>query len=331
MNFNPLEGHPYIRKITELNKSIDDRAALHKAVGDTLMAMGTDPEFLKLVIRRNFDDPGYLSQKWSMYNIPFLYIYENEDLVLKIHFFAAHRSHEKGLAAHCIHHHNNYILTTAAILGSGYETMLFDKQVDIDEKTLQTKMRITRHFTQQEYPVHTIDSWEPHIVYLPEAFSATLQMWTPDKRRVTDSLRQNTVLKAIKMPLRKLIQVCGLEKAFGIAQAHTYQWYPDGDHFMAIDENVYFEPTRKATGPDVDSYSMQTVCRFIQEKGITDKEYLSEVISRPLTPSYYKPWLQKLINGEEITETFAKEELNIPVKKYGREEVFRAAGQTQVQ
>lgn len=330
MNHNPLTEHPYVKKVVELNRNIDDRAALHAAVGDILMAMGTDADFLKQVIRRNFDDPGYLAQKWSMYNIPFLYIFENEDLVLKIHFFAALRSHQKGIAAHCIHHHNNYILTTAAILGSGYETMLFDKQVDIDEKTLKTHMRINRHFTQKEYPVHTIDSWEPHIVYAPEAFSATLQMWTPDKRRITDNLRQNPLLKAIKMPLRKIIQVCGLEKAFGIAQAHTYQWYANGDHFMAIDENEYFEPTRKATGPEVDSYSFQTVCRFIWEKGLVEADYLTEVMNRPETPAYYKPWLQKLILGEEIPETYAKEEINVPVKSYTREDVFRAAGVTSV-
>lgn len=322
---NPLKNHPFVQQVIELNKQIDDRSALHKAVGEILMKMGNDSEFLKLVIRRNFDDPGYLAQKWSQYNIPFLYIYENEDLVLKIHFFAAHKTHQKGLAAHCIHHHNNYILTTAAILGSGYETMLFDKNVKVDPATLKTEMRIKKHFTQQEHPVHTIDSWEPHIVYLPEAFSSTLQMWTPDKRRVTDNLRQNPLLKAIKLPLRKLIQVLGMEKQFGIAQANTYQWYPMGDHFMAIEENEYFAPTRKATGPEVDSYSFQTVCKFIQEKTLIDNEYFNEVMNRTETPEYYKPWLLKLINGEEIPETFAKEEINIPVRKYKREDVLKAA------
>lgn len=325
MFHNPLINHPYIQEINKLNSQYEDRNEFHNSVGEILMKMGNDPEFLKLVIRRNFDDPGYLAQKWSQYNIPFLYIYENEDMVLKIHFFASHPTHEKGIAAHCIHHHNNYILTTAAILGSGYETMLFDKKVETNDATLKTRMHITKHFTQQEKPVHTIDSWEPHIVYLPEVFSSTLQVWTPDKKRVTDSLRHNPVLKALKIPLRKMIQLFGMEKQFGIAQAKTYQWYPMNDHFMAIEENEYFEPTRKATGPEVDSYSIQTVCRFILEKGLVDTDYLSEVLNRAQTPEYYKPWLNRLINGEEIPETFAKEEINIPIKKYYREDVLKAA------
>ncbi len=328
MSNNPLSNHPYIKQILELNAKFPDRTDLHKNAGTVLQAMGSDQDFLKQVVRRNFDDAGYLAQSWSQYNIPFFYVFENEDLVLKIHFFASHPSHDLGIAAHCIHHHNNYILTTAAILGSGYESMLFDKQIDMDERTLETRLRISRHFTQQDYPVHTIDSWEPHIVYLPETFSATLQLWTPDKKRVTDSLRQNPLLKAFKMPIRKLIQICGMEKTFGIAVAKTYQWYPDGNHFKAIDENEYFAPTKAAKGSEVDNYSIQTVCKFIQEMNLTEPEYLSEFLKRPDLPTYYLKWIEMLIEGKTIPETFAKEEINIPAKKYSREAVLKAAGKT---
>lgn len=325
MNRNPLSEHPYIKQILELNSKYPDRAELHRNAGTVLQAMGSDKNFLKQVVRRNLDDAGYLSQTWSQYNIPFFYVFENDDLVMKIHFFASHPTHQLGIAAHCIHHHNNYILTTAAILGSGYETMLFDKQIDMDEKTLETRLRITKHFTQHDFPVHTIDSWEPHIVYLPESFSATLQLWTPDKKRVTDSLRQNPLLKAIKMPLRKMIQLCGMEKTFGIAVAKTYQWYPVGNHFKAIDENEYFAPTKAAKGPDVDSYSIQMVCKFIQEMNLTEPEYLTKLLEKPETPAYYRSWIQMLIAGDPIPETFAKEEINIPAKKYYREDVLKAA------
>lgn len=324
MNQEQLAAHPHIRQILELNRIHEDRRVLHEQAGPFLHQMGSDTEFLKRVLQRNLDDDGYLNQTWSQYNIPFLYIFENEDLVMKIHFFAAHPTHAKGIAAHCIHHHNNYILTTAAILGSGYETMLFDKNIVTEGS--KTKLTVKKHFTQQQYPVHTIDSWEPHIVYLPETYSATLQLWTPDKKRATDALRHNPLLKALKTPLRKAIQLLGMEKQFGISVANTVQWYPNGDAFVGIDENEYFAPTRSAIGPEIDSYSIQTVCRFIQEKGILDVAYLQEVINRPQTPAYYKPWLQKLIDGVVIPETFAKTEINIPMKSYTREDVMRAAG-----
>ncbi|MFM7764347.1 MAG: hypothetical protein ACKO6I_01700, partial [Sphingomonadales bacterium] len=154
MNQEQLSQHPYIQQISELSRMNEDRTTLHQKAGPVLQQMGNDTEFLKLVLQRNFDDDGYLNQTWSQYNIPFLYIFENEDLVMKIHFFASHPTHAKGIAAHCIHHHNNYILTTAAILGSGYETMLFDKNIITEGN--KTKLRVNKHFTQQEFPVHTI-------------------------------------------------------------------------------------------------------------------------------------------------------------------------------
>ena len=84
MNKEHLSQHPYIIQILEFNRRNEDRKELHKQVGPILQKMGSDKEFLKLVIRRNFDDEGYLNQQWSQYNIPYLFIYENDDLVLKI-------------------------------------------------------------------------------------------------------------------------------------------------------------------------------------------------------------------------------------------------------
>lgn len=323
-----LENHPYIQEVLSLEKQFPDRKEFHKKAEHLLSKMGSDDDFLKLVLKRNFEDKGFLDQKWSLYNIPFFYIYETADFYLKIHFFPGMKQYIAGTAAHCIHHHNNYILTTAAIFGSGYETLLFDKDVQIDSKTLNTKMRINKHFTQQEKPIHCIDAWEPHLVFNPEKFSATLQLWTPDQKRVTDNLRVNPLLKAIKNPLRKFIYMLGMEKTFGIAAQHTYQWYPDGNHFKAIEENEYFEPTRKAVGPDVNNYSLQTIAYFIQNRNLVDKTLFESVLNSPITPEYYKPFLRNLLDGVKIDETFCKETINIPQKTYTIRDVYAASGQT---
>lgn len=322
-----LESHPYIQEVLSLEKQYTDRKEFHKKAEHLLAKMGADNDFLKLVLKRNFQDKGFLDQKWSLYNIPFFYIYETADFYLKIHFFPSMKQYVPGTAAHCIHHHNNYILTTAAIYGSGYETLLFDKDVKIDPKTLDAKLKITKHFSQQEFPIHCIDAWEPHLVFNPEKFSATLQLWTPDQKRVTDNLRVNPVLKAIKNPLRKLIYMLGMEKQFGIASQKTYQWYPKKDHFKAIEENIYFEPTRNAVGPEVNSYSFQTISYFIQQRQLVDKEMLTDMLNNSSTPDYYIPFLTDLINGKSIEETFCKESINIPQKTYMKADVFEASGQ----
>jgi hypothetical protein len=325
MSSQVFEHQTYIQRLQQLNKLYEDRAEFHSHSGAILQEMGADKGFLKDVVRRNFDDEGYKSQVWSQYNIPFLYVYECNDFHLKIHFFPAMRDYVEGQAAHCIHHHNNYLLTTAAIYGTGYETMLFDKNVDIDEKTLKTSMRVARHFTQKEYPVHTIDAWEPHVVFMPPAFSTTLQLWTPDKKRSTDSLRSNTILKALKNPIRRIIYWCGLERAVGISAQRTYQWYPDGNSFRAILEEEYFGPTRNAKGPEIDLWSMQNVFIFIQRMGIADHVYLRELRNMPNTPFSYLPWIDMILNGEPIPDTWHRERINIPRESYTVEDIYAAA------
>lgn len=320
-----LENHPYIQQVLELERKYEDRIELHRSVEGLLQKMGADNEFIKLVIKRNLEDEGFLKQQWSEYNIPFFYIYETADINLKIHFFPAMENYVKGTAAHCIHHHNNYILTTAAIFGTGYETMLFDKNIEMNPGNLQCRMKITKHFTQQEKPVHRIDAWEPHLVYNPEKFSATLQLWTPDIKRSTDNLRTNPVLKAIKTPIRNLLYAFGLERRFGIAPKHTYQWYPEGDHFKAIEENEYFEPTRKSVGERVNNFSLQTICVFMQRKGVVDKTYIKSLLDNNKLPAYYTPWFNKLLNDETIPDTWCKSEINIPQKRYNMQDVMSAA------
>lgn len=320
-----LSDHPYIKEILSLERQYTDRIQFHTHAESLLSRMGSDDAFLKLVLRRNLSDQAYLNQKWSLYNIPFLYIYETPDFYLKIHFFPSMKSYVPGTAAHCIHHHNNYILTTAAIFGSGYETLLFGKHPSTDPGTLRSDLKIKRHFTQREQPVHRIDAWEPHLVFNPELFSATLQLWTPDQKRATDKLRANPLLKAMKIPLRKLIYLLGMENKFGIAAQHTYQWYPEGDHFKAIEENAYFEPTRKAVGPEVDAYSMQTVFYFVQNRGLADPEFLTEVLNQSSTPAYYKPFLLSILENKQIEQTYCKEHINIPSSTYVIADVYRAA------
>jgi hypothetical protein len=318
-----LENHPYIQEILSLERQYENRTEFHQHAEPLLVKMGQDEAFLKLVIQRNFEDQAYLKQTWSLYNIPFFYIYETSDFYLKIHLFPGMQNFVQGTAAHCIHHHNNYILTTTAIYGSGYETFIFEKETGFDQNSLRAKLKLNRHFTQKEKPVHRIDSWEPHLVFNPESFSATLQLWTPDAKRATDALRNNPLLKLLKTPIRKAIHLLGLESRIGIASEKTYQWYPNGDHFMSIEENAYFEPTKKAVGPEINTYSIQTVFYFIQNRGLIDTEYLGKLIVKNSTPSYYLPFVKAVLEGKKIEETFCKESINIPQKAYSQKDVLQ--------
>jgi hypothetical protein len=327
MNNETLKQHPYIQELLVMEAANPDRYAFHEKVKPLLLKMGSDQAFLQQVIRRNFDDLAYLTQTWSLYNIPYFHVYETDDFVLKIHLFPGAENYVPGIAAHAIHHHNNYILTTNAFFGSGYESILFDKEVKTDDSTLRTKMRVNKHFHQKDWNPSMVDAWEPHIVFIPEKLSATMLIWTPEKKRATDTLRNVKLLKLVKMPLRKLIQWFKLESTFGIAKGKTYQYYaaPDGNGFMAIEEEHYFAPTKAANGESARSYCMQILFSFLQKSGLADTAYFTELMQRESTPAYYKPWLEKMVAGETIPEAYHRTEINIPQKTYTLEDILQAA------
>jgi len=317
-----LNKNPYIKSLLQLNEQFPDRRSFHQAAETLLMEMGKDKAFIGEVIQRNFADEGYTKQKWSLYNIPFFFVYETKDFNLKIHLFPALASKEPEIAASCIHHHNNYMLSSFAFHGSGYESFLFHKNYEWNEEDKSAKFSIRKNFHQRDVPVSFVDAWEPHLVFNPTALSATLILWTPDKKRKSDTLRQIPALKLIKKPLRAVINAFGLANNMGIAAKKTYQFYPNGNKIIGIEENEFFEPTRSAVGLAVDIYSIQTVFKFIEEGAYLDKAFL--IKKRATLPGYYQPFIDSYLAGNTIEETFAKAEINIPQKHFNKADILAA-------
>jgi len=311
-----------LKKIIELNNSLLDRRSLHQQIGPLLQALGSDKSFWNEVIKQNLSDQNFLNRKWTMYEIPFFYVYECDDFNMKVHLFPSLESKKTNILASAIHHHNNYLLTTYAAFGSGYETFLFEKNPTTHEVTKETNLKITHQFKQKEKKIHLIDSWVPHAVVNPESFSATLVFWSSDKKRTTDKLRSNPLLKYFKTPLRKLIYNLGLDENLGIAANKTYQWYPQNNKFIGILEDDFFAPTRAMTGKEVNDYSAQSIFYFIQNIGFDDFEFIKSLKSNKDVPIYYHQWIDLFLNKQTIPETFAKAEINVPNKTITTEEVL---------
>ena len=314
----------YIKQVLSLHEEFPDRKVFHEKVGPVLKEMAEDNNFMRDVVKRNFDDQGFLNQKWSGYNIPFMYIFENDFINIKVHLFPPLESKKEHMAAHCIHHHNNYLLTTYDFFGTGYETILFDKKIEELEGD-HVQMGISENFKQSERNPHTVDAWEPHIVFAPQDLSATLLMWTPDKVRSTDSLRNVSFIKAFKKPLRKLIQLFGLESSFGIAEAATYQWYVNNDKFYRIEEEKYFSKTKAEIGPEVNDYAAQMIFAFIQRAKLFDPEYFKAKLEANNLPDYYHRFIEMAISNETIEDVYHRDEINIPNKMYTKADILKAA------
>jgi hypothetical protein len=314
----------YIKELNKLNNLNSNRIDFHQQAGVLLVVMSKDKNFWNELFKQNLIDKGFLNREWSMYDIPFFYVYENEDFYIKVHLFVPLKNYESKIAASAIHHHNNYLITTYAAFGSGYETMLFEKDIKINPVTKEVNLKVREHFTQQEKPIHTVDAWEPHVVINPTSLSATLVIWSPDKKRVTDSLRSNPLLKALKTPLRKLIYALGIDKKVGIASKETFQFYPKEGKFYAIPEDEYFAPTRAQKGEEVNEYSVQTLFAFMQRMGFDDVEFLISLKTNKNVPVYFHKWIDMLLNNQTIPDTYAKEIINIPGGKIKVDDILLA-------
>jgi hypothetical protein len=320
-----MKENQFVKNIIALSEKFPDRHEFHKNAAPLLSEIGKDKNFWNEVFKHNLSDKGYLQRKWTMYEIPFFYVYENDDFYIKVHLFVPLKNYASNIAASAIHHHNNYLLTSFAAFGSGYESMLFEKEVIMNEGTKETKLKIRKRFNQKDEPLSLVDSWEPHVVINPVSLSATLVLWSPDKKRATDALRSNPALKLLKKPLRKLIYLFGMDKKLGIAAKDTYQYYAREDKFYGVQEDDFFAPTRAQSGPEVDDYSIQTVFAFMQRKGFNDVAFLNEMKKSRDVPIYFHKWIDMLINGEPIPDTHAKENINIPGGIMTVEDILKAA------
>lgn len=319
-----LDNHPYIKELLTLEKQYPNRMELHEQSHPLLLKMGNDKDFLRLVVKRNFEDVGFLNHQWSAYNIPFLYVYETDDFVLKIHLFPADKARRTDLVANGIHHHNNYILSTNAYFGSGYECFLFNKK-PIPDNNLQVEMKVTKRFHQRDWNPHIVEAWEPHVIIAPDSFSSTLAFWTPDEKRTTDKLRQHPLLKPIKKQLKWLAYRLGAGDKLGVAAENTYQFYAHNGKFVAIKESDYVAPMLADVGPEIDAFSAQMLFYFLQKCEIIDKDYFALLKDRKSTPEYYKTWIKKILNNEDVPEVFHKPDLNIPPKQYFVKDILEAA------
>ncbi|NND77797.1 MAG: hypothetical protein HKN39_06405 [Flavobacteriales bacterium] len=316
--------HPLTNKVQALSDQIDDRKEFHSAAEGVLLEMAASPEFLDGVVQYNLDRPEFLEHNWSLYEIPCLWIADTGDFQMKFHVFLPMEKFEAGIAGSCIHHHNNYLLTTLAVCGSGYETFIFEKDGQFDPDKGDIELRVRENFVQKEGTMTLVDSWEPHVVFSPKEMTTTLTLWSPDAKRSTDKLRHNPVLKAFKKPLRFMIHAFGMDKKMGIASAKTYQFYEHDGKFEAIEEGEYFAPTKAAKGPEIDDDYVRTIFAFLKAMNYQNTEYLGELAEKDSTPAVWKKWALKYVVRDLILPATSSAEINIPGKILRKESILKA-------
>lgn len=320
--FEALFNDPLVKSVIDLSDRLDDRMAFHQQSHPIMREMAK-PEFIARVFETNLKDEGFLNRQWTNYEIPFLYLYENNHFYLKYHIFLPVASKETHKAANIIHHHNNYHLSSMTVFGPGYHTLQFEKEIKHFQDG-SAQLKITEDFFHKTYEVNVVESWEPHIVFNMDDMTTTLVLWSPDEKHMTDGLRNHPLIKPFKKILLKGIHAFGLDKRFGVAPKDVMQYYVEDGKVVAIRESDYFDYYKNQKGQDVVENYIQSICHFMQRIGYKNSDFLTQTIEASSTPVAWKKWLTKLRDGGEIPMVFGKEEINIPKKAMYLDEVRKA-------
>ena len=311
--FEPLKAHPLVSKVISLSNSLNDRMQFHEKSHETLKKMG-ELDFLSEVFETNLLDDGYLKRDWSNYEIPFLYVFENHHFYIKFHIFPPVKSGDTEKSANIIHHHNNYILSSYALFGSGYHTCHFGKEI-IDHEDGTASMSLVRDFFHSVGHVNIVDSWEPHIVFNMSDTTTTLVLWSPDKKLATDGLRNNPFVKPFKKLILSVIYLLGLHKRVGVAPKDVKQYYVEDGRVIGMTEADYFGSYKEQVGDEVSDNYIQAVCHFVQRMGYKNDVFLQKMLNRDDLPKAWMKWLSYLLSGEPVPTLFGKEDINIPKKE----------------
>jgi hypothetical protein len=177
--FDNLISEPLVLNIINLSKQIDDSYIFHKESFDTMKCM-SNLEFISKVFESNLMNEEFLIKKWADYEIPYLTIYQDNNLDLKYHVFSPCCSGKKENASCLIHHHGNNILSSFVFFGSGYKSIHFDKEI-LKNQDCTFSLKVDKKIYHIKGNINIVPSFVPHFVSNVKSTTATIVLWTEDK------------------------------------------------------------------------------------------------------------------------------------------------------
>jgi hypothetical protein len=174
-----------VQEILDRFEASEDRYAVHAELRPAIRRLCADREFIHDAIRRAIVQTSFLEHRCSL-SLP---IAESGDISLAINLFAPIQDRAPEIAADYIHHHGWRLLTTGVIAG-GYDTIVFERGSHRDRTNGAANLRIQRMRRHTSDKVMFIDSQTPHVVFHPPNLSATLALWSADKRLLNQQVKR---------------------------------------------------------------------------------------------------------------------------------------------
>jgi hypothetical protein len=228
----------YLVPIAEIFGKEKDRYVAHSKATPILKEMGVDKEVLFDIFKKNLSNDSFL-RKMRHYPTLSFDIYQDKNVGISGNCFMPLPDRSAGLSFQSIHHHGKLLLTTAAVFGPGYESILFKKGFEIDKETLTAHMEVEKIYQFNSGQVEFVDADQPHVVFFPKDASITYAMWAySTQSSVIKSLKNTTIVKKFKEPIRNVLNKLGLLKKIGINAIEYLDFYPADGQIKILKNRV---------------------------------------------------------------------------------------------
>lgn len=270
--FDNLISEPLVSNIIKLSKQIDDGNLFHNESINTMKSM-TKLEFISKVFEANLMDENFLLKKWADYEIPHLLIYQDNIIDLKYHIFSPCSSGKKENASYLIHHHGNNILSSFVFFGSGYKSIHFDKEI-LKNQDGTFNMKVDKIISHMNGNINIVPSWVPHLVSNVESTTATIVLWSEDKKsetfiRSTNEIRMN--------------------------------YFFEKGKFYGINEQEFIIEISKISNFEIESEKhIQAICYLMLQIGYSNNIFLKKIINNSNTPKSWVKYLKLLFLEKNI-------------------------------
>ncbi len=266
-----------------------DRYMAHEEIAPLVANLCEDKEFLFDAIREYITKSGQVCpERLAM---PLL---SSGDIMVFINLFCPIRDGGKNISFDNIHHHGWRLLTTGVCSGDGYEAIEFIKKSHHDRDGNSVKLRVDEIFTHTKGPTRFLDSHKAHVVFHPKETTATLAVWSADRRIATQKLkRMLEPYESMRAFLVKTAMFFGLEKILGLNVTKGLYYHPEGGNIIEThDYKLEFD------GEDAEILACWFV--FYQQIGFNDQDFWSKVKKTASPESII--YIDQLLKGDTIAD-----------------------------
>ena len=135
-----MKNNKHISEIIKIFQDNDDLYTAHKLCKEVMKKIIDDKDCLHKIIEHNLLQPDFLKRK-RHYPTLSLNVYKNKLINIVINIYPElPPGSTKDVSYHSIHHHGNLLLSTIALSGPGYSSIVFGKNFFVPDKDKSYKM-----------------------------------------------------------------------------------------------------------------------------------------------------------------------------------------------